>query len=538
VLAEQPEGREAFVEELIRQTPTVPFIACASPQFCDGATGFVMPYRQYGTAYGAYLWDDANAPPEFGKRKGDLATYQRTVLRIALSSPYVSMAIMIALAGPLVDYVEQRRGRRLLTETAIVHFVGESSSGKTTLGRVAQSSAGSPTIETDYEATDRGIAEHAYRRNNLVLVIDDTESANLSDAETLAKMLKLAHHVPRGRYKAISMKASRSDLPELRWSEYGISSGPETVAALAARLLRKRGGDRVRILDIALPTLAEGGIFGSRVTADRKPPADPARLIDELEDGLLACHGVLFDAWIKYLLAHDLADRIIDHFDRFVEATAAGSNGLERRFAMKDALPCAAGMIGVESGLLPWPDDWPMRAVRHCYENSLRQRDPEAAVVAAAVRKLARSLRSRDEFPMVVAERGQYPRWGDDQIGFHLKRGGKTETFIAKERVRLVCDPEAFIEPQVFARLLELKIVGAGSYASASEQMRVRLPSGEIVKVRLWRLNRAPLMALVGTTAAGSARAVGGDRRAPAPDAKREPPAREVAGARRPQKLF
>ena len=274
VLAEQPEGRER-VRRGARQTPTVPFIACASPQFCDGATGFVMPHRQYGTAYGAYLWDDANAPPEFGKMKGDdLETYEDTVLRIALSSPYVSLAIMIALAGPLVDYVEQRRGVRLLTETAMIHFAGEFSSGKTTLGRVCQSVGGSPTIETDYEATDRGIAEHAYRRNNLVLVIDDTESAGLTDAEILAKMLKVAHHVPRGRYKAISMKASRSDLPELRWSEYAISSGPETLAALAARLQRKRGGDRVRILDIALPTLAQGGIFGSPVTADRKPPAD------------------------------------------------------------------------------------------------------------------------------------------------------------------------------------------------------------------------------------------------------------------------
>ena len=274
----------------------------------------------------------------------------------------------------------------------------------------------------------------------------------------------------------------------------------------------------------------------SPLTENRRPIR--RELIDELEDGLLACFGVLFDAWMKDLLAHDLADRIIDHFYDFVEATAAGSNGLERRFAMKFAMLYAAGMIGVEDGLLPWPDDWPMRAVRHCYENSLRQRDPEAAASTAAVRKLARSLRSRKEFPVSVDERGRYPQWGDDQIGFHLKRGDKTETFFAKERLRLVCGPEAFIETQVFARLLELKVVGVGSYTSASEQMRVRLPSGEIVKVRLWRLNRGPLMALAGTTAAGSVRAVGGDRRTPAPDATREPPAREVAGARRPQKLF
>ena len=131
------------------------------------------------------------------------------------------------------------------------------------------------------------------------------------------------------------------------------------------------------------------------------------------------------------MLTYDLADRIIDHFYDFVEATAAGSNGLERRFAMKCAMLYAAGMIGVESGLLPWPDDWPMRAVRHCYENSLRSATRSRGRRRGGA-QARRSLPSRDEFPMVVAERGRYPRWGDDQIGFHLKRGDKTETFIAK----------------------------------------------------------------------------------------------------------
>ena len=205
---------------------------------------------------------------------------------------------------------------------------------------------------------------------------------------------------------------------------------------------------------------------------------------------------------------------------------------------MKFAMLYAAGMIGVEEGLLPWPDDSPMRAVRHCYENSLRQRDLEAAVVAAAVRKLARSLRSRGRISgVLVAERRQYPRWGDDQIGFHLKRGDKTETFLAKERLRLVC-PRSVHRGASLRATARTESRRGGNYAWASEQMRVRSPSGEIVKVRLWRLDRSRLMALAGTTAAGSARAGGGNQRTPAPDAKRKSPAREIAGARRPPPLF
>ena len=47
------------------------------------------------------------------------------------------------------------------------------------IGRVAESVSGTPKIDTDYDATDRAIAEQAYHRSPFVLVIDDTETAGL-----------------------------------------------------------------------------------------------------------------------------------------------------------------------------------------------------------------------------------------------------------------------------------------------------------------------------------------------------------------------
>ena len=483
----------AFVEDLIRQTPTAPVIACASPCFCNRATGFVMPHKQYGSAPGAFVWDSTSAPPDFGAMRGDLRDHARDVLLPALSSPYLTFAILTPLASMLLGYVEQKVGVRLLSETAIFHFAGESSSGKTTLARAAEWVFGPPNIETDYEASERGIAEHAYRRNNLALVVDDTESLGLDDVQIWSSMQKIAHHVTRGRCRAISGRAARADLPEITWACFGISTGPESFADLAARLHHRRHGDRVRILDIKLPPMEAGGIFGSAVTALGKHVEDLAAMVTQIENSMLRCYGVLIDAWIEYLISHDVAARVQQLVDEFVNANAGGEDGLEQRFAKKYAVHVAAGVIGVEAGLLPWPLNWPMRAVRHCYLNSRAIRDPEGVAVNRALKRLAGALASRSRFPRVAEARGRYPLWRDDQLGFRLTATDGQRTWIAKDRLHLITRPEDFIGYRVFEKLVQMKFVQSSENPIGSRQFRVRAASGEICRVRLWRLNARKL---------------------------------------------
>lgn len=490
-----------FTESLIRLVPATPFIACASPAFYGDGAGFVMPKRQYGSARGRFIWDVENAPPEFGAIQGKLSDYSGGVLIPALSSPYLTFAILIPLASALLGYVARRRKVRLLSETAIIHFAGDLSSGKTTLARVAQSVSGSPEIDTDYEATDRGIAEQAYRRSHLALVIDDTEAAGLRDEETWAKMQKFAQRVPRGRSKVISGRARKSDLPELIWTLYGIGSGPESLAELAARLHHRRQGDRVRLLDIILPSLGAGGIFGSAVTADGKRPADSGALVKQIEATILTCHGVLFDAWISFLVSHDVAERAMDLIDEFVTATAGGENGLEQRFAAKFAVPYAAGVIAVEAGLLPWPPDWPWRAVRGCYMNSRRARDPAGVDANRALRQLGGQLTSATRFPQVTTKRGQYPTWRQDQIGIRVLAGERTTTWFSKERLALLCGGDTSIGERMFANLVEMKCVHQSTNASASEQIRVQNAPNIVEKVRLWMLDIRAFTAWVGNNA-------------------------------------
>ena len=476
----------AFVQDLLRKTPSKPVVACAAPTWNKDATGFVMPYKCYGSAYAT--WDWKHAERGFAKMVGELETYQSTILRAAKASPFVSLAVMIALAGPLLGYVARRGRGHLLTENAIFHFAGVTSTGKSTLASIAQSVFGSPTIARDYDASERGIAEAAYFRNNLCLTLDEAEVGGDSDRETLNKIVKFAHIFTRGRTRTVATKSTRSDLPALRWSCHAISSGPDTVAALFTRPTgRERKGERARILDIQLPSPEEGGIFGSPETADGMEPGDSAGRINQLEEWLPQAHGVLFDAWIEYLLEYDVADRIIELFKEFVAAMAEGALGLEQRIAKKYAIVYAAGRVGVESGLLPWPREWPFRAVRACYENSLTQLDPDGVAAAKAVRRLAQSLRDPRLLPRFLAQRGRYPEWNEEQVGLRVKREGALETLISKERLGLVDDASG-LDQQIFDLLVRLKIVRADRAGSRSRQERV-WSNGEMTKVRLWQLN-------------------------------------------------
>ena len=299
----------AFVEELIRQTPTVPFIACASPDFATGQPNRHAVQTVWNRLRRLSLGRHKCAARIRQKegRPGDLSAHgapHRPVVALCLAGDHDR-------AGG-----HARRLRRAEARSTVVDrdgdspFVGKSSSGKTTVGRVGQQSVRSPTIETDYEATDRGIAEDAYRRNNLVLVIDDTESAGnrqLGDSREDAQVCppRAARSLQGDFDEGLEVGPSRAALVGIRRR-----SGPSRSRRWRRGCSASGAGTASHILDIALPNAGQGRHLGSPVTADRKPPGNSAEFIDELEDGLLACFGVLFGAWIKHLLAHDLADRV------------------------------------------------------------------------------------------------------------------------------------------------------------------------------------------------------------------------------------
>jgi len=164
----------------------------------------------------------------------------------------------------------------------------------------------------------------------------------------------------------------------------------------------------------------------------------------------------------------------------------------------------------------------------------MRQRDPDVAHTAMAVRRLVRSLRSEDRFPKFLVGRGRYPRRDDRQIGIRRIKGGKCETLFAKDRLEQLCDPNRIVEANVFRRLCELEVVRRGDYALASEQMRVRLPNDEVRKVRFWKLDVEKLTQWANLSGASDrvTRRSSSDRHQEAPGPRRVVEQSSMAGRR------
>lgn len=327
--------------------------------------------------------------------RGTLDGTRRGVLKLARQSNYLAFGIGVALAAPLATYMRLRRkadGENIiLTETAAFNLSGKSSSGKSSVCRASLSLAGAPERMATLDFTSRGLAELAAASNDLLLGLDDTETANHEPGALVRALKTIAHTVPGGRSKYISKGVDQGKFPQLNWSTLVLSSSPRPIAELAADhdWLMSRG-DQVRLFNIAVPGADKGGIFdrldGSRAEQARRS----VRLIERLERGYLNHCGHIFSRWVSYLLAKDRSDRIARDTAEFVRHVGAGHNGWEKRFAQKFGVVYAALRLGVSASLLPWPKALPLQAVSKCYykaRNAAQSEDERHQLMAARLCK-------------------------------------------------------------------------------------------------------------------------------------------------------
>lgn len=307
-------------------------------------------------------------------RTGTAAGERDGVLRLAKRSTYVSFAIGVALAGPMLSYVRQpaKSGRDvtpLLKETATFNFCGPSSAGKSSVLESALSIVGtiSETVKLDFTA--RGLAEWADANNDLIVVCDDAEEGNhLSPERQVAQFQNLAHMIPSGSYKLISKGSGNSPVNPLTWSLFNLTSSLDPISTLSSRYgWTMSPGDKVRLFDIPVPDSKLGGIFDLNPQSQAANGVSGNSLIGKLTSTIAQNRGNTFPLWIQFLLKEDRADEIRQLTSKFVKSAGPHANGWETRFAEKFAVIYAAMKLAVRAGILPWRPRHPYKVAQRCY---------------------------------------------------------------------------------------------------------------------------------------------------------------------------
>lgn len=297
---------------------------------------FVLPDAVIGPRASGVIFQSGERGHDEHTTAGTLAGWQAEIAARAVGNPLLLLALSASFAGPLLS--------RCNTDGGGIHFVGDSSTGKTTVIEAACATWGGPNFRRSWRATANGMEGAAALFNDCLLALDEISECDPREVGAIVYALGNG----RGKQRASRTGTARG---VTRWRCFILSSGERTIAtAMQEGGYRAKAGQSVRLLDIRAARA-----FGA--WDDLHGAATGAAFADAIKRAAVTHHGHAGRAFLERLTRDDrdhcgLLERIkaLPHF------SAEGGEGQDKRAAARFALVALAGEVATEYGLTGWPE--------------------------------------------------------------------------------------------------------------------------------------------------------------------------------------
>lgn len=312
---------------------------------------FVMPQMSVGKSSEEWLY--TRTEDDHFTQRGTLEEWKQNISRLCAGNSRFVLAVSAVFAAPLLRLVNGEGGG--------IHFRGGSSSGKSTILRVATSVIGSPDYFLNWRSTDASIENLAQDRNDCALILDDLAQVDGRLVNDVSLMLGNGLGKNRG-------KAEGGNRRTARWKTMLLSSGEVSLAEHAASVGKQvHAGSEVRINDI--PAECDAGMKGLEYIHDYD---SPTKLIRAFGENVTQYHGTAFPAFLDHLLRiqQEIPTVIQDCEKAFTKAvlTDKSSSSQCLRVANRFSIIIAAGELATRLGITGWPPGEAMKAGIACYE--------------------------------------------------------------------------------------------------------------------------------------------------------------------------
>ena len=231
-----------------------------------------------------------------------------------------------------------------------LHFVLDSSTGKTTILEAACSVWGGRSYRRSWRSTANGMEGAGMLFNDCLLALDEISECDTKEISNIVYALGNGH----GKQRANRLGNAR---PIAQWRNFIISTGERMVAtAMMEGGVRSKAGQAVRLLDV--PADGRYGCFD-----DLHEFSDGAKFSDAVKT---AAHTHFGWASRQFLdrLTYDTRD-LAEYFREIKALPGLNSidgEGQEKRAAAKFALVALAGELATEYGITGWEHGDPTRA--------------------------------------------------------------------------------------------------------------------------------------------------------------------------------
>ena len=314
---------------------------------------FVLPDTVIGPDGTDVIFQSGEVDHDEYTCSGSLDSWKSNLTMLALDNPLLAFALSAAFAGPLLSKCHSEGGG--------VHFVGESSTGKTTLIEAACSVWGGPNYKRSWRATANGMEGAAVLFNDNLLALDEVSECDPREVGAIIYALGNG----RGKQRANRSGAGRS---VVRWRCFILSSGERTIATtMLEGGSHTKAGQSVRMLDI--PTDRTYGAWD-----DLHGYKNGAALSDAIKTTASQHYGFAGREFLKALI-NDKRD-LPAYLAKFRELALfnSGGEGQHKRVAARIALVAMAGELATQYGITGWPEGLATKSAAECFSLWLEDR--------------------------------------------------------------------------------------------------------------------------------------------------------------------
>lgn len=402
--------------------------------------------------------------------QGSCADFVADLDQFLRVSDYLLLAFIAALTPPLASRIGRTGGFGLC-------FSADSSTGKTLAVRLAQSivaRAAEPDLY-NFGDSDGFISDSLPLFGGLCISFADVKAQKDLKA-ALVKLGNLAINAVGG------LTRSRKGEPERPRPQFlGILVSVERpLAQLFADFgVNFEGGEGVRLIDIPVPKLTEGGIFAS---AGAEYSVEWVRALNEL---LGDNYGCVMGPWAELLSKKrpdEIATSVKAEERRFLDRLGKQADGQLDRIAEQFALFASVGRYASRVRLLRLSSDEIDDAMVRLFWSAADRFKSRDRNVVELWQRLFHLLEDRDRLPLVV--RGQVPS-GPIGDGFRRVEQAVEYVYVRRESLAELSPEAGFLDHVALPRLLRLGVL----MSQQAEELSVPVAQSGFGRRRCYRFS-------------------------------------------------
>ena len=329
-----PQAKNLLGQYLLSKTPKRRVHCALQVGWCGNS--FVLPDTVIGPRAAGVIFQTGERGNDEHTRAGTLAGWQSGIAALAVGNPLLMLALSASFAGPLLH--------RCNGESGGIHYVGDSSTGKTTAIEAACATWGGTNFRRSWRATANGMEGAASLFSDCLLALDEISECEPKEVGAIVYALGNG----RGKQRAGRSGNARS---VTRWRVMVLSSGERTIGTtMAEGGFRAKAGQAMRLLDI--PAARKFGAWD-----DLHGMATGTAFSDAIKRTAATHHGHAGRAFLEKL-TRDPQDfcEVLERIKALPGFAADCGEGQDKRAASRFALMALAGEAATDYGITDWPE--------------------------------------------------------------------------------------------------------------------------------------------------------------------------------------